>query len=141
MSAIPLKADIAERYSHVSFGPEADIPQNEKAPVLRRPLASVIEYIRKNATLARQRELDSVRRTGHQQFGRVERMRGDGCYSVLVRQHKDDFIVRLHDVVIIVLCFRDYDGARQIKARLVDPGSGCLHGAMRREVRMGIPVQ
>jgi hypothetical protein len=44
--------------------------------------------------------LDSVRRTGHQQFGRIENVRGVVFYSVLVRQHKDDFKVVFHGVGI-----------------------------------------
>jgi hypothetical protein len=85
--------------------------------------------------------LNSVRRTSHQQFGRIKKVRGGGCYSVSVRQDKDDFIVRLHDVVTIVLCFRDYDGARQIEARFFDPVRGVGDGGFRRDVRLAIPVQ
>ena len=65
--------------------------------------------------------LDSVRRTGHQQLGRFEKLcvggrgRGGG-FSGFVRQHKDDFIFILHGVVTIMLRFRDYDGALQSEA-------------------------
>ena len=80
--------------------------------------------------------LDSVRRAGHQQFGRCEKLRGGGkrrrsgvSYSLFVRQHKDDFIVVLHDVVIIMFLFRDYDGALQTRGqRCIDRGSGLVHG-------------
>ena len=85
--------------------------------------------------------LNSVRRTAHQQFGRVEKILRGGCYSSFVRQHEDDFVIRLHDVVVIVLRFRDHDGARQIEARRGDPLCGGLHGTFGREISLGIPVQ
>jgi hypothetical protein len=55
--------------------------------------------------------------------------------------HKDDFIVRLHDVVAIMLCFRDDDGVCQIEARFFDPGCGIRDSSFRREMRLGIPVE
>lgn len=85
--------------------------------------------------------LDTVRRTAHQQLGRIEKVRGGGCYPVFVRQHEDDFVVRLHNVVVIVLRFRDHDGTLQIVARCFDPGGRFLHGALRRQERVGIPFQ
>ena len=62
-------------------------------------------------------KLDAVRRTGHQQAGRVEERKSAraGGYSIIHRQHKDYFIVLLHDVVIVVLFFRDYDGTLQVE--------------------------
>src|SRR2546421_1326510 len=83
--------------------------------------------------------LDSVRRTGHQQFGRIENVRGVVFYSVLVRQHKDDFKVVFHGVVIIMLCFRDYDGALQVETRCSDLLCGFVHGLLRRAAVL--PVQ
>ena len=68
-------------------------------------------------------------------------MRRSSFYSGFVRQHKDDFIIRLHDVVVIVLCFRDYDGAFQIEARCIDPPRGLVDGTFRRKLCLGIPVQ
>src|SRR4051812_10248452 len=41
---------------------------------------------------AKNRALDSVRRTSHQQFGRIEKVRGVVYYAGIARQHKDDFI-------------------------------------------------
>ena len=44
--------------------------------------------------------LDPVRRTGHQQAGRIEKREpgAAGGFSVSVRQDKDNFSVRLHGV-------------------------------------------
>lgn len=62
--------------------------------------------------------LDSVRHTGHQQFGRLEK-----CLTCRrrrlargVRQHKSDFIVVFHLPAVIVLIFREHNGVVQIDA-------------------------
>ena len=103
------------------------------------------------------RELNSVRRAGHQQFGRFEKVRsvvwdrrdggggkvfaGTQGDSGLVRQHKDDVFGILHGVVVIVLFFRDYDGARQVHIReKINRFCGRSPGGVRREARMRVPV-
>ena len=92
--------------------------------------------MQRRAALKVQTPLDSVRRTGHQQFGSIEKTGPADDYSVIVRQHKHDFIVGLHGVVIIVLFFVDHNGALQIEApQCIDP----LLWPMPRRVPSGGP--
>src|SRR5258708_13639393 len=66
--------------------------------------------------------LDSVRNTGHQQAGRLEKSRawqssrGRKLPVLLVRQHKDDFSVVLLVIAVIVIVFRDHDELTEIDA-------------------------
>ena len=65
--------------------------------------------------------LDPVRRSGHQQFGRLQKRMACwmNSHTVHVWQHKNNFwIILVNSVTSIVLGFRDHDGALQIKAVL-----------------------
>src|SRR6266404_6299740 len=55
--------------------------------------------------------LDTVRHTGHQQFGVFEKI---SRLARAIRQHKDYLIVVVGFPAGIVLVFRDHNGARQI---------------------------
>src|SRR5262245_13907599 len=46
--------------------------------------------------------LDSIRRAGHQQLGRVKNICSGGIYAALVWEHKDHVVLSFHRVSIIV---------------------------------------
>ena len=58
-----------------------------------------------------------VRRTGHQHFGRFDKMGSIFFSSLEIRQDKDYFCGIFADPTVIVLLFGDYDGANQIDVR------------------------
>ena len=59
--------------------------------------------------------LDSVRRDGHQQFGRFEKCMASRrcCLTPVVRQHKNDFIVVILLPAVLVLIFCKHNGVVQ----------------------------
>ena len=76
--------------------------------------------------------LDSVRRTGHQQPGRLEKSAGPAGTWRLVRQHKDDFVIGFVMVIAVsVVIFRDHDGGLRRPAPKEAPF---------REQRFGVPT-
>src|SRR5262245_51382212 len=70
--------------------------------------------------------LDSVRCTGHQQAGRLEKSLAPRRprSTWLVRQHKDHLIAATHVIAIFIIIFRNNDGVRQIDAPFRELCSG-----------------
>src|SRR5260370_21287854 len=101
-----------------SFLGECDLVCGPNTPETHQGSTALDVSTALNASTA----LDSVRNTGHEKAGRVEKSRawqssrGRKLRVLLVRQHKDDFSVVLLVIAVIVIVFRDHDGLTEIDA-------------------------